>query len=228
MVGAMNMCQALSRLGSRKSAVSPCASCDLARCNIEVNDRILSRAGRATAGVKTVRYSRAFQAGRQHAAAAAILAPHGAQYLPNGAGPGRPPTRRWRISQCASSVARAGPSICMGPPDRARRQGPVVKAVHSNPTAMGGPRRGHEASFRQNAKAVPTYCQPDGRGSERSGRHAVGHWLRLLDAIAALCADALPMTTPSCATIRTDRDDQPLRNAERRYATIGTGSTNAT
>ena len=121
------MCQALSRPGSRKSAVSPCASGDLARCNIEVNDRSLSRAGRATAGVKTVRYSRAFQAGRQHAAAAAILAPHGAQYLPNGAGPGRPPTRRWRISQCASSVARAGPSICMGPPDRARRQGPVVK-----------------------------------------------------------------------------------------------------
>ena len=60
MVGAMNMRQALSRPGSRKSAVSPCASCDLARCNIEVNDRILSRAGRATAGREIVRYSRAF------------------------------------------------------------------------------------------------------------------------------------------------------------------------
>jgi hypothetical protein len=60
MVGAINMCQALSRPGSRKSTVSPCASCDLARCNIEVNDRILSRAGRATAGREIVRYSRAF------------------------------------------------------------------------------------------------------------------------------------------------------------------------
>ena len=159
------MCQALSRPGSRKSAVSPCASCDLARCNIEVNDRILSRAGRATAGVKTVRYSRAFQAGRQHAAAAAILAPHGAQYLPNGAGPGRPPTRRWRISQCASSVARAGPSICMGPPDRARRQDPVVKAVHSSSTETGGlPAR--TAAIRspplQSCRSAPMAAAPAG------------------------------------------------------------------
>ena len=120
---------------------------------------------RATAGVKTVRYSRAFQAGRQHAAAAAILAPHGAQYLPNGAGPGRPPTRRWRISQCASSVARAGPSICMGPPDRARRQGPVVKAVHSSSTETGGlPAR--TAAIRspplQSCRSAPMAAAPAG------------------------------------------------------------------
>ena len=205
MVGAINMCQALSRPGSRKSTVSPCASCDLARCNIEVNDRILRRAGRATAGREIVRYSRAFQPGRQHAATTAILAPHSAQHLPR-CGP--PVGRQLEVDEFRHAL-RASPA-----PDKHLHGAAQIARDNKVRSVSGsfepnGNGRASESTRLPSARTqgrYPTYCQPDGRGSERSGRHAVGHRLRLLDAIVALCADALPMTTPSCATIRTDRD----------------------
>jgi hypothetical protein len=50
----------------------------------------------------------------------------------------RPPTRRWRISPCVSSVARAGPSICVGPARSRETTRSARKAVHSNSTATGG------------------------------------------------------------------------------------------